>query len=119
MDLREFYQDVGGDYENVLGRFGGMEAMVKRFLAKFEQDDSYQKLVEAVGNKDEKAIEAAAHTLKGVCSNLGIDRLQRLSENIMFHARAGKPVNEVPAMLEQVSKEHDLVIEKLHALYGN
>lgn len=116
MGLKEFYQEVGGDFENVVGRFGGMEAMVKRFLGKFAQDGSYQKLVEAVEQKDEKAIEAAAHTLKGVCSNLGISRLQQLTEEIMFHVRAGKPVDEVPAMLEPVKKEYALVIGRLNEL---
>lgn len=116
MDLKEFYQGVGGDFENVLGRFGGMEAMVKRFLGKFAQDGSYQKLLDAVEQKDAKAIEAAAHTLKGVCSNLGISRLQELTEKIMFHVREGKPVDEVPAMLEPVKKEYKEVIGKLEKL---
>ncbi len=116
MDLRTFYQEVGGDYDNVLGRFGGMESMVKRFLAKFGQDDSYQKLVDAVGAQDAKAVEAASHTLKGVCSNLGLERLQQLSEQILFHVRAGKPVEETAALLEPVKKEYALVMERLGAL---
>lgn len=116
MNLNDFYEEIGGSFQEVVGRFGGMEAMVKKFLGRFREDKSYEKLQQAVEQMDAQAIDSAAHTLKGVCSNLGIARLQKYAEDIMHHVREGKPMEEIPAMMEKVSAEYAHVMEKLSAL---
>ncbi len=116
MDLGNFYQEIGGSFQEVVGRFGGMEAMVKKFLGRFREDKSFQKLEDAVAQMDAKAIDDAAHTLKGVCSNLGITRLQQYAEELMLHVRQSKPMEEVPAMMEKIRDEYKLVIEKLNGM---
>lgn len=118
MELKDFYDGIGANVSDVLGRFGGMEAMVKKFLGKFKDDQSFQKLAEAVERKDAAAIETASHTLKGVCSNLGISGLQKIAEEILAHVRAGKDLSEIEPMMEAAKKEYALVIEKLEALTG-
>lgn len=119
MDLNGFYQEVGGSFQEVVGRFGGMEAMVKKFLGRFREDTSFQKLEQAVERMDAQEIDNAAHTLKGVCSNLGISRLQEYAQNLMMHVREGKPMEEVPAMMEQIRAEYGQVIEKLNGVLGD
>lgn len=119
MGLNDFYQEVGGSFQEVVGRFGGMEAMVKKFLGRFRDDASYQKLEQAVAQMDAKEIDNAAHTLKGVCSNLGISRLQKYAEEMMLHVREGKPLDEVPKMMEQIRAEYEQVIGKLNTLLGD
>lgn len=72
--IRDAYEKMGADYEDVLRRLMGDE-MVARFAIKFLDDDSMEKLEAglAAGNAHEAFI--GAHTLKGVCQNLGFDNL--------------------------------------------
>ena len=45
MTVKECYEQMGSDYESVLGRMGS-EAMIKRFALKFLQDPSFNNLKE-------------------------------------------------------------------------
>ena len=73
MTLQEFYAVVGGDYQDALNRMM-MEAMLRKFLAKFPTDPSFENLSAALeaGNREEAF--RAAHTIKGLCQNLGFGK---------------------------------------------
>ena len=45
---------------------------VRRFALKFLQDDSFPNLKKALEAQDAPTAFRAAHTLKGVCQNLGL-----------------------------------------------
>ena len=70
MTVKECYEKVGSDYDGVLKRLGS-EALVKRFAVKFLNDPSFQDLTDGLAAKDGEKAFRAAHTLKGVCLNLG------------------------------------------------
>ena len=57
MTVKECYEQMGSDYESVLGRMGS-EAMIKRFALKFLQDPSFNNLKENL-EKVEENIQAA------------------------------------------------------------
>lgn len=78
MTVKECYEQIGSDYAGVLRRLGS-EALVRRFALKFLKDPSYQELKDALIRKDGETAFRAAHTLKGVCLNLGFDRLYESS----------------------------------------
>ena len=78
MTIRECYEKTGSDYESILKRFGS-EAMIQRFALKFLKDGSFSDLKNALEAKDGERAFRAAHTLKGVCINLGFDRLYNVS----------------------------------------
>ena len=75
MTVRECYEKIGSDFDKVLGRMGS-EALVKRFAVKFLEDKSFEELTESLKEKDGEDAFRAAHTLKGICANLGLDRLR-------------------------------------------
>ena len=80
MTVKECYEQMGSDYEGVLGRMGS-EAMIKRFALKFLQDPSFNNLKENLEKNDGEEAFRAAHTLKGVCLNLGSeDMFQKVEE---------------------------------------
>ena len=81
MTVKECYEQMGSDYESVLGRMGS-EAMIKRFALKFLQDPSFNNLKENLEKNDGEEAFRAAHTLKGVCLNLGFDELYEVSAEI-------------------------------------
>ena len=72
MTVKECYEQMGSDYEGVLGRLGS-EAIVKRFALKFLQDPSFAQLKESLAKNDGEEAFRAAHTLKGICLNLSFD----------------------------------------------
>lgn len=50
MTIQECYKEMGGDFEGVQKRFGGV-AMVKKFAIKFLSDSSFQDLEDGLKEK--------------------------------------------------------------------
>ena len=71
MTVKECYEQMGSDYEGVLGRLGS-EAIVKRFALKFLQDPSFAQLKESLAKNDgEEAISCSTY-IKRCVSESGI-----------------------------------------------
>lgn len=87
--LREAYQSVGADYEDVLRRLMGSEDMVARFAARFAEDPSFAQLTEALAVRDAETAFRAAHTLKGVAQNLGLVNLYEPASDLTESLRGG------------------------------
>lgn len=86
--LEQAYHELGADYEGVTNRLMG-DALVARFVGKFFEDENFAKLGKALAAQDVKAAFMAAHTLKGVCQNLGFDNLYAPSSELTEVLRAG------------------------------
>ena len=74
MQLKEFYDQIGSRYEDVLSRIPS-EGILKKFIHKFVNNPSYNELKAALNAADWSVAFSAVHTLKGVAQNLGLDRL--------------------------------------------
>ena len=81
MTVRECYEELGSDFDKVLSRLVS-EALVKKFALKFLDDPSFGQLETALADKDAETAFRAAHTLKGICLNLGFDNLYEVSFDI-------------------------------------
>lgn len=85
MTIREFYSKTGGNYQEVI-RHLGTEERVARFLKMFLKDPSFACLEQALEQGNGQEAFRAAHTLKGVCLNLGFSGLylkcSRVTENL-------------------------------------
>lgn len=112
MDITEFYRQIGGDASVVVRRMGLTEAHLKKYLGKFQNNEDYGKLKKAVGEKDYYNAEWAAHTLKGVASNLGLDILYKDFQKIVDSIRAGKP-EDVPALFDEAAADYEKIMELL------
>ena len=73
----------------MLGRLYN-EAMICKFVRMFLQDDSFQILEEALRRGDVKEAFRGAHTLKGVCQNLGFSNLYAPTYTLTETLRAGQ-----------------------------
>lgn len=78
MTLKEFYDKVGGNYADVIKRLGN-ESVAERFALKFLNDTTFENLENNIKEKSAKSAFLAAHTLKGVCINLGFDDLYKVA----------------------------------------
>ena len=76
MTVKECYEQMGADYEGVLGRLRS-EVLIKKFAKKFLDDGSFRSLKDNLVQKNGEEAFRAAHTLKGVCQNLGFDNLYK------------------------------------------
>ena len=90
MTLQECYAAMGGNYEEVLGRLRS-ERLIQKFVLKFMDDGSYQLLVDSMASQNYEDAFRAAHTIKGVCANLGFDVLLASSEALTEALRDGRP----------------------------
>ena len=114
MTIRECYEKTGSDYENILKRFGS-EAMIQRFALKFLKDGSFSDLKNALEAKDGERAFRAAHTLKGICLNLGLDSLYKVSACLTEKLR-GREFNGYEEAYEEVQQEYQKTIEAIRTM---
>ncbi len=114
MTVKECYESMESDYEGVLGRMGS-EGLVRRFALKFPDDPSYLNLEKAIQEQNVEEAFRAAHTLKGVCLNLGFDRLYKVSAELTEKLR-GRELNGYEALYGKVQDEYKNTIAAIHKL---
>ena len=61
---REFYEEIGEDYDEMLNRFTS-EERVKKYALMFLKDDTFPSLVTSMESKDYETAFRNVHTLKG------------------------------------------------------
>lgn len=109
MTLRDFYKKIGSDYDAVVALMGGSERIVDKFVRKFPNDPSAAELFKSFEEKDYETAFRMAHTLKGVCLNLGFVRL-RESASALTEALRDHVADNAPELLENVRRDYDEVI---------
>lgn len=112
MELKQFYQEIGADCDTVVKRMGLTERHLKKYLRKFMDNLEYGKLSKAVAEHDYVNVEWAAHTLKGVTSNLGLDILYEDLQRIVDSVRGGRE-QEVSSLFEAADRDYRMVMELL------
>lgn len=109
MTIKECYEQMGADYEDVLGRLRN-EALIK-----FLEDGSFQMLKDGLAKKDGEMAFRAAHTLKGVCQNLGFDNLYEPSFDITEKLR-GRDTEGCEELFAKVEEQYNKTAEAIRML---
>ena len=99
-NLIDALQYMGVDTQAALRRFAGNSALYERFLMKFLEDGTFKKVEDAfkAGNWD--SMLSAAHNLKGVAGNLGLNQLYQASSKIVSSLRAENRNDATEAYME-------------------
>ena len=113
--LEKFYTSMGADVNDVVSRLGGSPALVERFLGKFSKDESFDKLKAALDCDDTPTAFREAHTLKGLCANLGMQRLFKQASDVTELLRAGN-LTEAKLAFPAVDAEYKIALEALAEL---
>ncbi len=113
MTLQACYDALGGNYENVFGRLRS-ENLIKKFALKFLDDPSFATLQAAMADQDQPTAFRAAHTIKGVCSNLGFDRLYESSNRLTETLRDSWSAEAEP-LFHQVAADYEATVNALQA----
>ncbi|MDE6658973.1 MAG: Hpt domain-containing protein [Eubacterium sp.] len=114
MDLKECFEAFGGNYDDVMGRLV-TEERVKKFLLMFLQDTSFNDLEAAMEKKEYDDAFRFAHTLKGVCSNLGIEKLGTAASEITEALRA-KDSDTACTLFPNVAESYKITVDVLNNL---
>ena len=105
MKIEECYVRMGGDYDDVLRRLGN-EERVRRFLSRFVEEESYSDLCRFLESGAIEEAFRAAHSLKGICMNLGLFTLYLSVKDLTEELRGGVFRPETQALFEQVSIDY-------------
>lgn len=108
---------MGGDYEGVMGRLRS-ERMVQKFVLKFLADGSYDLLLSSAAAADWQEAFRAAHTIKGVCQNLGFTALMSSSSRLTEALRSGV-TPEAPALAKEVAADYERTAAALKELQAS
>lgn len=116
MTVKECYEKIGGDYDDVMNRLRTDER-IKKFLLKVAEDKSFETLCASLDARDMPEAFRAAHTLKGVCLNLSLTALYK-SAGAMTEALRGKEEYspEYGQYLERVREDYTRTVECIKAL---
>ena len=111
MTLKEFYEQIDSDYKDVIKRLCD-EDMIKKFVFKFPEDPSFNDLTDGLKENDAEKAFCAVHTLKGVCSNLGFERLYEASYELTEKLR-NRVIDNCDELYNKVERLYTDVIAKI------
>ena len=82
MNMVELYSIIGANYQEVQLRLGN-ERIIERFIRRFADDKTFERLKTAYDAKDEMEIYNEACAFVEVCRNLSLSRLEETAGVIM------------------------------------
>ena len=116
MTVKECYEVMKGDYDDVISRLR-TDDRVKKFLLKVLDDTSFSTLCKALEEKNIEEAVRAAHTLKGVCKNLSIDNLAYSASNLTEALRGRQDYgDDIDPLFKKVKKDYALTMACIQML---
>lgn len=116
MTVKECYDAMGGDYEDVMRRLRTDER-VKKFLLKILDDKTFGLLTQSMEERNMDEAFRAAHTLKGVCQNLSLTKLFESSNRLSEQLRGNREYTpEIEEMVAKIKEDYDLTIASITEL---
>lgn len=114
MTIRECYKKMGGDFDDVMQRLGS-ESFIQRFAVRFLDDTSFQMIKDGIAKGDAELAFRGAHTLKGVCSNLGFTKLCEVSSELTEILR-GRELKGYESVFAEVEKQYQITVDAIKSL---
>ena len=118
MTLQELYKAIGADYDEVLGRLRS-ERLIQKFALRFPDDGSFDLLCRSLDEGNYEEAFRAAHTIKGVCQNLGFTGLGASSSELTEALRSGTPAPNTPELLDRVRQDYRLTVDAIRAFQAD
>ncbi|MBQ9357924.1 MAG: Hpt domain-containing protein [Abditibacteriota bacterium] len=115
MNIKDFYRETGGNYEEAVARLMD-EARVVKFVKKFAQSSELAEFEERIAAKDYKEAFRHIHSLKGMCANLSMTRLRDSSSELCETLRNGEPSQDITPLINRVKADYKQVIDAIGAL---
>ncbi|MCI8631187.1 MAG: Hpt domain-containing protein [Firmicutes bacterium] len=116
MTLKECYEAMGADYDEVMSRLK-TEERVQKFLIKILADSSYKLLCDSLEVKNIEEAFRAAHTLKGVGQNLSLTKMYQSASVLADVLRDRHDYGEdIEPAFEQVKLDYEMTMSAIRKL---
>ncbi len=116
MTIQECYAAIGGDYNDVASRLRTDERIAK-FLFRILDDGNMKMLCDCLEERNLAEAFRAAHTLKGICMNLSLTKLNTSVVAITEVLRGREEYgDDIAPLLEQVKKDYEQTMSGIAAL---
>lgn len=106
MTVQELYDSIGGNYNGAKSILQ-MDKLIGKFIIKFLDEKSYERLTAAWASRDAEGVFEAAHAMKGVCANLGLDELSHRASDLSEEFRPTHDRTMDDAEVERLMGELD------------
>lgn len=118
MTLQELYAQIGGSYDDAK-RTLPMDKLIAKFVVKFLDDKSAERLFSAWDARNTTEIFEGAHAMKGVCANIGLTALSASASAIAEEFRPNKERAmddaEVQRRVDELRADYARVTEGIRA----
>lgn len=117
MTVKECYEIMGADYDDVMNRLRTDERVLK-FLGKVADDKSMELLTASVESKNAEDAFRAAHTIKGISMNLSLRRLGASAEALTEALRGKTDFDpaQIAPLYAKLKEDYDQTIENIRLL---
>ena len=115
--IKSMLVEAGIDIDEALARMAGKYELIERFLKRFPQDENFARLKKGLEDNNCQEAFRAAHTLKGVCANLSMNRLKELVSTQVEYLREENLVS-AKELMPEVSRAYEKMVEDLTRIYG-
>lgn len=114
MTIEQCYEKLGGDFHRACSRLPG-RSFVERFMKRYLEDDSAQKLFLALQEQNMDDVFCYALALKGVAGNLGFENLERAAAELANALRGsgGKLTPGIRTLAEDVRRNHIAAVKAI------
>lgn len=112
MNIYEFYRKINGSYDTVHACLQS-DKLILKFIYKFLDEKSYLKLLNSINDGDYEAAFLAAHSLKGICQNLGFSELFEVTDIITEALRGGKKPENLEDMFCNVTDRYNRTVNAI------
>lgn len=118
MDYKDFFEKVGGDYDEVMSRLM-KEERIGKYLARFPESADYAETKTALAEENWENAFRGTHTLKGVAANLGLENFRKASSELCETMRPGvKPTVDITGLVEKFDEEYKAALDAIAELLG-
>lgn len=118
MTLQELYTSIDGNYAHA-AQIMKMDKLISRYVLKFPNSSLNEELQAAGESMDSARLFEAAHAMKGVCANMGFDKLSDAAGVICEEFRPGSSRSlsdeEIRMRLRDIDGMYQRTVEGIRA----
>ena len=110
MNVKEFYEQIGGNYQKALSIMMN-DVLIMRMLTKFFSNNQSEETINAYERGDIHGVFVASHSLKGVAGNLCLTPLLEIASAITEATRNEEKVN-IDKEINELKERYKFIFEK-------
>ncbi|HIV14795.1 MAG TPA: Hpt domain-containing protein [Candidatus Avisuccinivibrio pullicola] len=115
MDLDGLAATIDVDVAGSVERFAGHRPIFVKYLKRFPRESTFTAFLADAQSRDLQKLEVSAHTLKGICANLGLVSLARAYDRVVKDIRASNS-DDLDAALSEATVLHQRTIAAIEEL---